>query len=382
MRSLVLLLVMAWCQGRSLSTETVYEWTNLVFEGLPTGLSFNESNCALAGVKVFRGTYYVTVPRWLPGVPATLLRVNPATGGLVPFPSYEANAVETGWLTYVQSMEIDSRGWMWVRDVGRLNIFADPSTIENLQPKLVIYDLLQGCIVRTHVFPDSVFPRNNSFANDIVVDEARGLAYMSDTWAAGGLVVYDFASDRSRRWDHSAFAGDPEGLITENGVTYASATPSDGIALSPDGAFVYFCAMSTRFLYRAATELLADFSLPDEALKVELLGKKGISDGMAFARDGTLYFGSNELDAVVAWNASQPVSSAVPLFQDSVANQWVDTFAFDEDSLVWVSNRLLRFFHRNVSSTDANFRILRAPVGSPSYIESGNPQPPTAPCIA
>jgi hypothetical protein len=232
------------------------------------------------------------------------------------------------------------------------------------------------------VFPDSVFPRNNSFANDIVLDEARGLAFMSDTWAAGGIVAYDFAANRSRRWDHASFEGDPDGHITENGVTYASATPSDGIALSPDGAHVYYCAMSTPFVYRVSAAELADFDLPNGALKVELLGKKGISDGMTFARDGTLFFGSNELDAVVAWNVSLPLANASVLYEDAIANQWVDTFGFDGDALVWTSNRLLRFFHGNLSAEDANFRILRTSVGSPSYIESGDPWPPTAPCAA
>jgi hypothetical protein len=82
--------------------------------------------------------------------------------------------------TYFCFEKIDSRGWMWMLDVGRLNIVGGP--VVNLQPKLVVYDLNAGCIVRTHLFPDNVFPANNSFANDIVVDEERGLAYMTDTW--------------------------------------------------------------------------------------------------------------------------------------------------------------------------------------------------------
>ncbi len=107
-------------------------------------------------------------------------------------------------------MEIDSRDWMWILDVGaaarlfcacvceapslsgcagRLNIFDAPSSIINLQPKLVVYDLTNGCVVRVHRFPDAVLPSNNSFANDIVVDETRGLACESPLVVCGQLCV-------------------------------------------------------------------------------------------------------------------------------------------------------------------------------------------------
>jgi sugar lactone lactonase YvrE len=325
----------------------------------------------------------VTIPRWLPGVPATLLRVNPATQNLVPFPSYEANALGSGWLTYVQSMEIDSRGWMWILEVGRLNIFSsDLSSIVNLQPKLVIYDLVQRCVLRTHVFPNSVFPKNDSFANDIVVDETRGLAFMTDTWSDGGIIVYDYSANLSRRWDRAEFRGIANATIWENGMAFSNSAPSDGIALSPDFNFVYFCAMSSPLLYEVSAKQLADFSLPNSALKITKIGKKGISDGMAFAKSGVLYFGSNEENALVSWNVSAPFSSATIIYSDAVTNEWVDTFAFDGDALVWVSNRLLRFFHGNLSTTEANFRILSVPVDSVSYVESGDPQPPSAECAA
>ena len=186
--------------GASCSQKILYEWKTVKYDR--DSAIYNSSNCVITGVKMdLNGTLYVTVPRWKTGVPATLCKVQ-KDGSLTAFPSWDANNQEYGWITYVQSMEIDSRNWMWILDVGRLNILDNSNLIINKQPKLIIYDLSKNCVVRMHNFSDSVLPRNNSFANDLVVDEKNGYAFITDTWANGGLIVYNFNTDTSRRWDH------------------------------------------------------------------------------------------------------------------------------------------------------------------------------------
>lgn len=118
----------------------------------------------------------------------------------------------------------------------QLNIFsANTSDIVNYAPKLLLFDLNTNQFLRTFVFPDAVAPYNSSFLNDIVVDEVHGVAYMSDTGAVGGIVVYDFASNTARRWggDPSQQA-DPNFNFTINGTSYHFPTNEDGIALSAD----------------------------------------------------------------------------------------------------------------------------------------------------
>lgn len=66
------------------------------------------------------------------------------------------------------------------------------------------------------------------------------VADISDTWANGGIVVYDFVNDRSRRFDHVSLRGVDNTTIIINGVPFPMATPSDGIALTPDGLWVYY----------------------------------------------------------------------------------------------------------------------------------------------
>lgn len=52
-------------------------------------------------------------------------------------------------------------------------------------------------MVHTYTFPDAVLSHTQNFVNDIVIDPANGMAYMSDTGISstghsGGIVVYDY----------------------------------------------------------------------------------------------------------------------------------------------------------------------------------------------
>jgi hypothetical protein len=40
-----------------------------------------------------------------------------------------SSSLDPDALQYVQSMEIDSRGWMWILDVGRRNILDDDNVV-------------------------------------------------------------------------------------------------------------------------------------------------------------------------------------------------------------------------------------------------------------
>ncbi len=104
----------------------------------------------------------------------------------------------------------------------------------------------------------------------------------TDTWGNGGVVVFNYTSDTSHRWDHPAFGGDPNGRITINNFTFPNSGPSDGIALSPDFETIYFCSVSSSALFRVPALQLFDFSLKSENLNVEFVGYKGYSDGMTF----------------------------------------------------------------------------------------------------
>lgn len=214
---------------------------------------------------------------------------------LQPFPDWEMQEIgNPSALQYVQSMEIDLSGKMWIVDVGRLNILeADPSKVVNGPAKLVIYDLVHRQIVREFVFPDAVAPFNSSFLNDIVVDEEGGYAYISDA-GTGAIVIYDFKTNQARRFSDQSTKVEPGVRIKILGEKYNFSTPADGIALSKDAKTLYYCALTGLHLYKVKTSFLQDFSMSDSEISkhVKDLGKKvSQSDGLAMASDGKLYYG-------------------------------------------------------------------------------------------
>lgn len=308
------------------------------------------------------------------------------TATLSPYPSWEMQEIgNMSALQYVQSMEIDSRGWMWILDVGRLNILDYPQYCVNQYGKLVIWDTNSNCLIREFVFPDYVSGTDTSFLNDIVVDESNGFAYMTETWGNGGIVVYDFSKNEARRFNDPTLAGNNSALLTIQGIAYNITSPSgepsflilhqfmpnpakkkDGIALSHDTKTLYYCSLSTNLLFSVPTSYLQNFSLNDQQIASNIIshGVKGFSDGMVFSSNGRLYFGSLEEDAVYVCNPREPLSNRQILFHNSSTCQWQDShysifffipkflfsflsssqaFAFDlKGNLYWVSNKLQR----------------------------------------
>jgi len=143
---------------------------------------FIPDNCALAGIKVYQNLTFVTVPRWTPGVPATLNQVVQDAWGnslLRPWPTWtDQDITKANTIKYdatrdthcetlahlmtmvammvhshlrrnVQSMEIDPLGRMWIIDAGFLNLFV-PDEFEWHQPRLIIVNITDSQVLRTY----------------------------------------------------------------------------------------------------------------------------------------------------------------------------------------------------------------------------------------
>ena len=264
---------------------------------------YEPSNCLLAGIKLDKdNNIYVTVPRWRPSIPGTLNKLVYSTEfgeyRLSPYPSWDMQEEGVdGDLQNCQSMAIDGSGFMWAIETGRRNFFAPLQSMwVDGTPGIWIIDMASSTVVQKYYFPAEVASPSSSFVNDIVIDESRDVAYLTDAWGEGGLIVYDRGQGSSRRYSGPSTKNDPSYTMIINGVDYGTSiftTPSDGIAMTEGGEALLYGAVQGTTLYRMATELLRDFSSTQEQLDdaAETIGWKEPSDGMQYVQ-GKLYFGS------------------------------------------------------------------------------------------
>ena len=359
-------------------------------------------NNSITGIKYHAGRTWLTVPRWRPGVPGTLNELVHSGGGrggdaaagvplLRPWPSWASQEVgNCSAIQYVQSMEIDSSGIMWVVDVGRRNFAFTGMPPDNAcPPKLVLLDTATGARVDApYVFPDSVASYNASFLNDIVVDQVLGRAFISDA-GTGAVVVYDRKRRASRRYADASTANDPSVDFDINGVDYGThtfTTPADGIALTADRTRLFYCALQGLHLYSVDALKLGDMDTPLSevaASQVDHGAKPAQADGMVWSRDGRLFSGGLNTDTLYQWapraadGARGNVSRAfTALATDPERLQWIDTFAWDNPrrTLLLTSNRLDRFFEYTMDFSGArgpNFRVLAVAVNTTSYLDGG-----------
>ncbi|MDR6879732.1 L-dopachrome tautomerase-related protein [Bacillus sp. 3255] len=307
-----------------------------------------------AGVKIdHHGQYYVSVPRWVSGIPATMNRIVSKDGKplLDAFPSWEWN--EEGQADALQSVlgyEIDEHNRMWLLDQGKIAYQPSPEGSQ----KLVIWDLNANKLLDSIVIPDAIAPYQTSFLNDLVVDNRNGFVYITDSGCGdpkrplrGGIIVYNMRTRTFRRvLDRQDSTQDFPGFHFQ--IDYKPVYKkvplrigADGIALSADRSTLFYCQVSGRNLYAIHTGLLRNEQVPAEQLNasVQVLGSKGTTtDGMHADNSGNLFYTMLEGKGVGFFDARD---RSFHKFVSDDRMLWVDGVAFDQKgSIIFNSNRL------------------------------------------
>jgi sugar lactone lactonase YvrE len=284
-------------------------------------------------------------------------------------------------LVSVQSVVVDPLDRLWILDTG--SPMFQPTTPGG--PKLVCVDLLRDEVVKTITFPtDVALP--GTYLNDVRFDLRKGsdgVAFITDSSEQGpnGLIVVDLASGQSWRRlnDHPstkalkahdfkpAVEGRPFIERTDDGqLKLAAAMGADGIAISHDGARLYYCPLGSRRLYSVSTEALLDRSLGDAQVAATVVDegdKPGAADGLESDADGTLYATDYEHNAVTC----RRLDGAWDTVVHDARLLWPDTLSLAEDGHLYVTaNQLHRQprFHGGHDARQKPYALFRVKVSA------------------
>ncbi|CAG5126281.1 unnamed protein product [Candidula unifasciata] len=373
--------------------QLVYEWTSLEFdwpsekhrnESLGNGTYVPNRNM-VAGIKVYKDSVFVTIPRWFwtSGHPVTLAKVVTVRGEekLSAYPTWAAQIQgDCNALQYVQGMEIDpNTGLMYVIDTGRVGDKL------NLCPaKLVVFDLNTNSQHKKYELPTIVASYTSNFMNDIVLDYVGGkarFAYISDANDAH-LIVVDLTTGKSWKIQHESMGIESKHaeMVTINNITYTISVALDGLAMSPDFKYLYYCSLAGFNLYQIPTSSLRTGKTDG----IRLIGSKVSQSGGIGYGSKFLYYGALGLNAVYYWDSDKDMAdqnvgmdkvtlaTEKLLVRNDSTMQWPDTFGFDTRGWIWfVSNRLQVFREAKglpQDGNDAYMRVWKVYVNETGYL--------------
>jgi sugar lactone lactonase YvrE len=326
---------------------------------------FADDTYQLTGVAVSGGgRIFTNYPLWSATHRDSVVEVLPGNR-VQPYPDVAMNRWQQGedgqdkWVC-VQSVFVDGDDKLWVVDAGAPFM----GKVWRNSSKLVKIDLATDRIERVYRF-DGVTD-DGAYLNDVRIDTQRHYAYLMNS-AEGGLIVVNLDTGQARQWlaRNRLLTSDPDFVFTvaghelRNGDTQVRIN-SDGIALTPDGQWLYFKSLTDDRLFRILTADLRDDKLDDEALatRVQRLGRFTTTDGMIFDAAGNLYLGDIQHDAIVR---IAPDLALRRLLTDARL-QWPDSYPISRDGWLYLSTSQIQHserFNRGRSTRTEPYAIWR-----------------------
>jgi sugar lactone lactonase YvrE len=290
------------------------------------------------------GRRFVNFPRWTDDAPVSVAEVQ-ANGSLRPYPDAKwnswrnarANELPVGdHFVCVQSIVPDGHGNLWVVDAGA------PGNEKILPgaPKLVKIDLKTNRVTKVIAIPEDV-ALQGTYLNDIRFSPDGRTGYITDSGTRGAIIVVDLESGKGLR----ALDGHPSTQVDKTVTVTIEGKPlkrpdgrqpsfsSDGIAISNDGATLYYQALTGKTLYSISTaKLRPGVSEADRSAAVKTVARTHVADGLWMSRAGVLYLTSPTDFSIKRLNGQ----TVEPVVADRRL-RWPDTFAEGPDGQIYVT---------------------------------------------
>jgi sugar lactone lactonase YvrE len=301
---------------------------------------FSDDTYQLTGVAVSKeGRLFTCYPLWPGPHKYDVVEILP-DNQVKPYPNETMNSWKQGddgknkWVC-VQAVYVDDENYLWVVDPACPNM----EQVYDNSFKLVKFNLATNSIEEVYRFDDVL--SNQSYINDVRVDTDRKVAYLTNS-NEGGIVVVNLETGTIRELlrSHYSVKHDPSFKLIVDGKEFKkNGKPvhlqSDGIALTPDGEWLYYKPLTDNKLYRIRTKFLRYEELPEDKLNaaVEDLGTFSVTDGMIFDKHSNLYLGDyqNYKMVKIAYGHKE---------EDVVADErliWPDSYAISEDAYLYIS---------------------------------------------
>ncbi|PWV56554.1 L-dopachrome tautomerase-related protein [Chitinophaga sp. S165] len=352
-------------QEKATNNDTTAEVSRVDSSGLE--VVFADSTYQLTGVAVTAdGRVFANYPYWLDKHSYSVVEVK--NGKPVPYPDETWNSFKKGEdgqnkFVCVQAVVADDKGFLWIVDAAGIGL----GKVYGKSNKLVKIKLAANKIERIYRFPESV-AGEDSYINDIRIDNTTGYAYMTSS-SNGGIVVVNINTGDSRMVLHGtpSVLSDTAYHFTQNGKELAGAdghavkVNSDGIALSPDKAWLYYKPLTDDKLYRISTRLLQDFKTAEKVIadSVQDLGHFITTDGMEFDKAGNLYLGDLEHYSIVKITPDLKMQTLVT---DTNRLVWPDSYSISDDGYLYISTSQIQqmpWFNNNQNLTKYPYYIYR-----------------------
>ena len=248
-----------------------------------------------------------------------------------PFPDQQS---QEQWHTPL-GVRIDKQQRLWVLDA------AD----HGLKPvTLSAYDINSKQRVHHYRFPSNIMGFG-SHANDLQISNDGKTIYIADASILSkkpAIIIYDTKKQHARRVlsAHDTVIGDkytPQ--VHDRNMSVAGIfdiRPGvDSIALDRQGQWLYFAPITEDVMYRLPTKALLDEELSNEKLakKIEVFGKKTMSDGITIDHSGRLYLSDMENNAIVRMDQQGKLTTLLK----HPNLRWPDGFSFGHDGWLYIT---------------------------------------------